>query len=278
MLSRSTRNANVVYAKCGRSVQTRWPELVHAGATSAILALALSMRQPVVTETGEAQSRFDSSRLLDWLLWVAIGVAVLTAGVVLIALIRYHHRGATPNNSVAPAAPQMTWSAGAKRARDFVLADQSGRPVSIARFRGRPVIVTFIDPLCRNLCPLEAKAIDSVETSLPASERPAVIAVSVDQFGDARRYLLEDDVKWKLGSNWHWAVGKPVALRRVWRAYEIAVLDSTKTVAGVTVHNISHTEGAFLIDRKGYQRAVYLFPFAASDVARTVRQLSSGQS
>ena len=278
MLSRSTRNANVVYAKCGRSVQTRWLELVHAGAISAILALALSTRQPVVAETGEAQSRFDSSRLLDWLLWVAIGVAVLTAGVVLIALIRYTHRGHAPNNSVAPAGPQMTWSAGAKRARDFVLADQSGRPVSIARFRGRPVIVTFIDPLCRNLCPLEAKAIDSVETSLPASERPAVIAVSVDQFGDARRYLLEDDVKWKLGSNWHWAVGKPAALRRVWRAYEIAVLDSTKTVAGVTVHNISHTEGAFLIDRKGYQRAVYLFPFAASDVARTVRQLSSGQS
>ena len=137
------------------------------------------------------------------------------------------------------------------------------------------MIVTFIDPLCRNLCPLEAKVIDSVETSAPASERPAVVAVSVDQFGDARRHLLEDDVKWKLGSNWHWAVGKPAALRRVWRAYEIAVLDSTKTVAGVTVHNISHTEEAFLIDRRGYQRALYLFPFVASDVARTLRRLAS---
>ena len=174
--------------------------------------------------------------------------------------------------------PEATWVSGAKLAPDFSLTDQSGSPVSVARFRGHPVIVTFIDPLCRNLCPLEAKVIDSVETSVPASERPAVVAVSVDQFGDARRYLLEDDAKWRLGGNWHWAVGKPVALRRVWRAYEIAVLDSTKTVAGVTVHNISHTEEAFLIDRRGYQRALYLFPFDASDVARTLRRLASAQS
>ncbi len=27
-------------------------------------------------------------------------------------------------------------------------------------FRGRPVIVTFIDPLCRNYCPLEAKQLN----------------------------------------------------------------------------------------------------------------------
>ena len=242
---------------------------------SAILVLALSTRRPGGAETAEAQSRFDSSRLLNWAFWVAISVMVIVAVFVLIALIRYTHRDAAPSNSVAPAMPEATWASGAKLAPDFSLHDQSGRPVSIARFRGRPVIVTFIDPLCRNLCPLEAKVIDSVETSLPKSERPAVVAVSVDQWGDARRYLLEDDAKWKLGSNWHWAVGKPGALRRVWRAYEIAVLDSTKTVAGVTVHNISHTEEAFLIDRMGYQRALYLFPFVASDVARTLRRLAS---
>ena len=193
-------------------------------------------------------------------------------------LIRYTHRGASPNQAVAPAFPEATWAAGAQRAPDFSLTDQAGRPVSIAQFAGRPVIVTFIDPLCRNLCPLEAKVIDSVEASLPPSERPAVIAVSVDQYGDARHYLLEDDAKWKLGRNWHWAVGRTAALRRVWHGYEIAVLDSTRTVAGVTVHSISHTEGVFLLDRKGYQRALYLFPFQASDVTRTVRRLARGQS
>jgi len=198
--------------------------------------------------------------------------------VVVVAILRHTHRDAAPSNSVAPAMPEATWASGAKHAPDFLLTDQDGRAVSIARFRGRPVILTFIDPLCRNLCPLEAKVIESVETTLPTSERPAVIAVSVDRWGDARRYLVQDDIKWKLGSRWHWAVGKPAALRRVWRSYEIAVLDLKKTVAGVTVHNISHTEGVFLLDRRGYERALYLFPFTASDVARTVRRLAGAQA
>ena len=237
----------------------------------------MSTQQPVVAEDPDvARSRSDSSRRLSPIAWVAALAAAVLAGV-LVALIVTRH-GAAPISSVAPEPPQVTWAAGSKRAPGFSLTDQRGRPVSIARFRGRPVIVTFIDPLCRNLCPLEAKVIDSVEASLPAADRPAVVAVSVDQWGDARRYLLEDEVKWKLGSDWRWAVGKPAALRRVWRAYEIAVRDTPKTVAGVTVHNISHTEGIFLLDRRGYQRALYLYPFEATDVARTVRQLASAQS
>jgi cytochrome oxidase Cu insertion factor (SCO1/SenC/PrrC family) len=244
---------------------------------STILALALSTQQPVVAESSEAaRSRSDSSRLLSWFVWVAVLAAAVLAGIVIGLIVTRH--GATPSSSVVRGAAQATWAAGAKRAPEFTLIDQSGHPVSIARFRGRPVIVTFIDPLCRNLCPLEAKVIDSVEATLQASDRPAVVAVSVDQWGDARRYLLEDDAKWKLGRDWHWAVGKPSALRRVWRAFEIAVLDAKKTVAGVTVHNVVHTEAAFLIDRHGYQRALYLFPFDAADVATTVRQLARAQS
>ena len=50
-------------------------------------------------------------------------------------------------------------------------------------------------------------------------------------------------------------------------------LVQTKTIAGVTVHEIVHTEAAFLIDSKGYQRALYLYPFRAQDVERTLRTL-----
>ena len=49
--------------------------------------------------------------------------------------------------------------------------------------------------------------------------------------------------KWHVGENWHWAVGPAAALRKTWAAYKIAVVDAPKTIQGVTVHNISHTEG-----------------------------------
>lgn len=223
--------------------------------------------------TSAPQRQADSSlRRLRWLFW---GVALLVgiAAGVLIGVMRSSRQTAIPT-TIAPAGADATWAAGTRPAPDFRLTDQAGKPVSLARFHGRPVILTFIDPLCRNLCPTEAKILQRVEADFPAARRPAIVAVSVNQWGNARRNLLVDMRKWKLKLDWHWAVGPPAKLRAVWAAYQIAVQDSPKTVAGVTVHNISHTEGAFLIDPRGDQRALYLYPFRAPDVARTVRQLA----
>ena len=169
----------------------------------------------------------------------------------------------------------MSWAAGARRAPGFSLRDQDGKPVSMAAFRNRPVIVTFLDPLCRNLCPVEAKILGIVESSLPASERPVILAVSVNQWGNRRAILRADMRKWHVAENWHWAVGPAAALRKIWADYKIAVVDAPKTIQGVTVHNISHTEAAYLIDGRGYERALYVYPFRASDVEGTLRQLAS---
>ncbi len=172
----------------------------------------------------------------------------------------------------------MSWAAGARPAPDFSLTDQAGQPVSLKRFRGRPVIVTFIDPLCRNLCPLEAKVLDRVVAQLPAASRPAIVAVSVNQWGNARRHLLQDVARWKLPAEWHWAVGPPAALRKVWRGYKIGVEDQPKTIAGVTVHNVSHTEAAYVLDPNGDERGLFVYPYVASDVARTIARLAASSS
>ncbi len=49
------------------------------------------------------------------------------------------------------------------------------------------------------------------------------------------------------------------------------VLDTTKKLAGVTVHTIAHTEGAYLIDANGYERALFLWPYRADGVVQTLR-------
>lgn len=155
-----------------------------------------------------------------------------------------------------------------------MLRDQQGQPVSIAQFHGRPVIVTFIDPLCRNFCPLEAKQLNLVVNSLPASSRPAVVAVSVNIYGNARANLLQDVAHWQLGPEWRWGVGSPAQLARVWKNYGVGVLVTTKTIKGVTVHNVTHTEGAYLIDATGHERALFLWPYAAADVKHALAQIS----
>ena len=183
--------------------------------------------------------------------------------------------GSPKQSSGIVGGPATTWASGARKAPAFHLVDQNGKAVTLAAYRGRSVVVTFLDPLCRNYCPIEATRLNDVVRSLPTGSRPAIVGVSVNVFGNARRYLVQDVHKWKLGSEYHWAVGSPAQLRSVWKRYDIGVLDQAKTIAGVTVHNIAHTEAAYIVDANGYERALYLWPFTAADVKATLLDLGT---
>jgi len=204
---------------------------------------------------------------LRWVLWGSVLLLGVVAGVAIFALRPSSQPAAVSSDT------GVSWAAGVRRAPGFALTDQAGKAVSLAAYRGRPVIVTFIDPLCRNLCPLEAKVLNDVVRGLPAASRPAILAVSTNVYGNARVNLVQDVRKWKLVPQWRWAVGGAAQLAPVWKHYQVQVLVTTKTIAGVTVHEIAHTEAAFVVDSAGYQRALYLYPFRAQDVERTLRSL-----
>ena len=210
---------------------------------------------------------------IRWPVWVvALGVAAV-AGVTL-AVVRESRAPAATEPATAPGfAAIATWAAGARRAPDFDLTDQNGAPISLAALRGRPLIVTFIDPLCRNLCPLEATILMRMARRVPAGARPTIVSVSVNPWGDTKANFALDAKHWRLGADWRWAVGPEAKLAAVWREYQIQVQVQKKIVAGVTVRSIAHTEGSYVIDRNGYERALFLYPFTAADVAKVVTSL-----
>ncbi len=206
------------------------------------------------------------------------GVAILcgvAAGVPIVALSG-RQGAATPQPAASAVAtpPPFSWPAGSRAAPEFALRDQSGSPVSIAAYRGRPLIVTFVDPLCRNLCPLEAHVLNSVVGTMPVAQRPEIVAVSVDVYADARVDLLQDVREWKLVPQWHWAIGTPEQLAAVWKHYQIGVSVTTKHIARTTIRYILHTEAAYVIDATGHERALFVWPFYPQDVQRTLRQIT----
>ena len=210
--------------------------------------------------------------------WALPGLAVLIVAVAapILIITKLRHVGealGVPAGSVVTP-PPFSWPAGRRVAPTFVLRDQDGRRVSVAAYRGRPVIVTFIDPLCRNLCPLEAKVLNDVVSRMPARRRPEILAVSVDVYANARANLLQDVRKWELVPQWRWAVGQAAQLAAVWKRYEIGVSVTTKRIAGTTINYITHTEAAYIIDGTGHERALFVWPFYPQDVQRTLQQLS----
>ena len=213
-------------------------------------------------------------KLILWTAVVMVGVAAAVALLVLHSSPRPTTDAAVPTSD----APAGTWAAGKLRAPGFRLTDQNGAPFALAALRGRPVIVAFIDPLCRDFCPLEAKRLNAVARSFPADAKPAIVAVSVNTHGNARANLMQDADKWSLVPEWRWGVGTEAQLSPVWKSYHVGVLVSTKKIAGVTVYSVAHTEAAYVIDAKGYQRAVFLWPYRAEAVARTLRALAASTS
>ena len=209
-------------------------------------------------------------RLSPWRVWAAALVLGVAVGLVIVLLQRH---GSTAIRTAPPLHAASTWPAGAKQAPSFRLRDAAGSPISLRAFRGRLVLVTFIDPVCRDLCPLEAQTLMTVVRGLPASQRPAIVAVSVNPWADEAANYRIDAAHWHLGPEWHWAVGTKAQLARVWRAYDIGWQASTKTIAGVTVHRIAHTEGSYLIDASGHERALFLAPYGANDVLATIHGL-----
>jgi cytochrome oxidase Cu insertion factor (SCO1/SenC/PrrC family) len=166
-----------------------------------------------------------------------------------------------------PFAAVATWPAGARPAPAFALRDQHGKPVSIASLRGRTAIVTFVDPVCRTLCPLEGKVLVQAARSVPAGARPAIVAVSVNPAADTAANFARAATDWRLGSAWRWGVGTHRQLARVWKDYDIAV--------AVQKGDVVHTEAAYVVDATGHERALFLWPFSARDVAQLLRTVAT---
>ena len=136
------------------------------------------------------------------------------------------------------------------------------------------MIVTFVDPLCRNFCPLEAQVLNQAVRGMPASERPVIIAVSVDVYANARRYLRQDDQEWHLVPEWRWAIGGPADLAAVWKDYSIDVKVTKSRINSTVVEGIDHTEAAYVLDATGHERALFAWPFNPQDIEQVLRQLT----
>jgi protein SCO1 len=160
---------------------------------------------------------------------------------------------------------QAVWPPNARPAPNFSLPDQAGRRTTLASFRGRSVVLSFMDSRCHQECPLQGRALAAGFRNLPRDQRPVFVAVSVDPWADTLRSARDAIRHWGLESagSWHWLLGSRAQLARVWNQYRVEVRR--------TPGDISHTDATYLIDRRGFERAGFVYPFLpgwiSSDIA-----------
>jgi protein SCO1/2 len=157
------------------------------------------------------------------------------------------------------------WPAGARPAPPFALHDQSHRLVTLAGQHGRAVLLAFMDSHCKLVCKLVGPTIRDAMRQVGARHPVTLLVVSVNPWEDTATSSRSAGARYGFGGNWHWLRGSPAQLRPIWRAYGIEVVR--------TASDVNHNTAIYLLDGRGYERAGFDYPFAASQVARDLRRL-----
>ena len=196
--------------------------------------------------------------MLRWALIAAVALAAVAA----VSLTMVLRTDAKPSVERF-----VTWQAGQQPAPPIRLRTATGAPFRLASLRGRTTIVTFVDPHCTTFSPRESLVIDDAVRTLPVAQRPAIVAVSVDPTVTSPRVFAQEAKRFRWLPQWRWATGSHAELSRVWHAYHVEVIP--------TKDDITHTELAYVVDAKGDERALLLWPFHAIDVSRAIASASS---
>ncbi len=176
-------------------------------------------------------------------------LGLLTALVVLIVAACGAPSASAPPPAADSGVYEGTEISGA--ASDFELVNQRGEPVRLSDFRGKLVVLSFLDSTCHDICPITAQhlknALQVLQTG--AAENVALFAVNVNAAASAVSDVAAASSHWNMDDvpAWHFLTGSPDELQAVWQAYS----------AGVQVRpdgEISHLPGVYVIDQQGQKR------------------------
>lgn len=156
-------------------------------------------------------------------------------------------------------------------APEFALEGSDGSQVTLARYRGKVVLLTFGFTSCAAVCPTTLATLAQARSALgERAEAVQVVFVTVDPERDdaahMRKYLAAFD------GSFIGATGEPDALAAVREDYGVT---AEKEGTGPD-YAMAHTSSIFLIDRQGKLRAMMPFGHDAADFAHDVALLLEG--
>jgi protein SCO1/2 len=164
-----------------------------------------------------------------------------------------HQQASSTSTAAEPAYAAAAVLDPAQQAPPISLRDQDGKPTTLAQFRGKAVMITFVYSHCPDTCPLIMETLGAAKRSLgKRSNEVEIVAVSVDPKGDTpgavKRFLAERRLTGKV----HYLLGTRKQLAKVWVAWHI-----TSRKAAGSPELIEHSSAIYGIDRSGMIRTLY---------------------
>ncbi len=139
----------------------------------------------------------------------------------------------------------------ARPAPGFTLTDQDGRVLPLSAFRGKVVVLEFMDPHCTDICPIVSdEFIDAYRDLGKLAGQVVFAAVNVNQYHTAVADVAAFSRAHQLTSipGWHFLTGPAPRLRAVWNDYDVAVQAPSPGA------DVVHSSVVYFIDPSGRER------------------------
>lgn len=171
----------------------------------------------------------------------ALFVAVLALGGVTVAAVRVAHAAGLGER--VPSAPQGRPLRLDRNPPGFALVDQHGERISLSRFQGTPVLLTFAFGHCQTVCPAIVHDLD-VARRTAGVDLPMVV-VTLDPWRDSPDRLKAIADGWRLGPRDHVLSGSVDEVERLLDAFGVLRRRDTRT------GEVEHVATTMLIGASG---------------------------
>jgi protein SCO1/2 len=218
----------------------------------------------------ESPKQKRGTRLPVPLALIAI-VVVVGAATVLIAT--HHSSESLPNDVHSQSASGFAGLVASPRkpAPSFGgLHNYLGEKVSLASYRGKAVLVTFLYTHCPDVCPLIASELHNTLARLgpERSKQVQVVAVSVDPHGDDRETVGAFVHDHGMTGRMKYLIGDTHELARVWEAWNVGSEPDS-----VNPELVAHSALVYGISAKGLLTTIYPATFTPSQIAHDIPKL-----
>jgi protein SCO1/2 len=183
--------------------------------------------------------------------------------------------GTAPGKTAAatPAASfQNTDVTGLEYARDFALTDHTGKPRTLADYKGKVVVIFFGYTQCPDVCPTTMADMAAVMQKLgPQADRVQVLFATLDPERDTQA-LLASYVP-AFDKRFVGLRGTPEQTAKVAKEFKVYYAKVPGTEPGN--YTIDHTAGSYVFDRDGHLRLFVRHGQPSDALVHDIRQLLS---
>ena len=152
-------------------------------------------------------------------------------------------------------------SLGGRAAPDIRLTNQFGQPMSLSQFRGKVVVLAFVDSECTTVCPLTTVSMVQARELLGAAgDQVRLLGVDANPSATSVHDVMAYSQAHAMVNQWDFLTGSLAQLRAVWQAYHVYVQIQTG--------QIDHTPALYVIDQRGREQEVYLTTMAYASVGQ----------